>query len=539
MWGGALFVLLIGCVNVANLVLVRSRARMKELATRLALGASRFRVGRQLVTESVLLTLLSAAAGLAVGYAALQLLGTLNIQELPRGEEIRLDGVVVAYTVAIAAVIGLALGSIPVANVPANLTSVLREEGRSGTAGRGARTLRRALVVAQVGFAFVLLIGAGLLFASFRQVLAVDPGFNPDGVLTASIVLPRARYGDDDKVRGFTSEALRRMRALPGVVAAGATNTIPFGGDNNDSVILAEGYQMKPGESVISPSQVHVSPGYFEAMKVKLLRGRLFDERDGAKAPRTIVVDEKLAKRFWPNTDPIGRRMFLPQDINNLLATNDKTVWFTVVGVIGDVKLHTLTEDKQTVGAYYFAMEQDTVNGLTFAVKTAGDPLALSGSVRGVLAQVDRELPIFDIRTMDDWMQRSLVSRRSPVLLSLSFGAIALFLSAVGIYGVLAYLVTQRTKEIGIRIALGSSARGIFELVLREGLMLIGGGFVLGAIGAIVLRRSLASQLFGVSAADPVVLIVVTGILAGVAIAACAVPARRATRIDPIVALAE
>ena len=540
MWGGALFVLLIGCVNVANLVLVRSRARMKELATRLALGASRFRVGRQLVTESVLLTLLSAAAGLLVGYAALQLLGTLNIQEFPRGAEIRLDAVVVAGTVGLAAVIGFVLGLIPVANVlPANLTVVLREEGRGGTAGRGARTLRRALVVSQVAFAFVLLVGAGLLFASFRRVLAVDPGFNPDGVLTASVTLPRARYGDDDKLRGFTNEALRQMRALPGVAAAGATNSIPFGGNNSDSVILAEGYQMSPGESVISPSQVQVSPGYFEAMKVRLVKGRFFDERDVAKSPRTVVVDEKLAKRFWPTTDPIGRRMYLPQDINNLLATNEKTVWFTVVGVIGDIKLHTLTEDKQTVGAYYFAMEQDTVNGLTFAIRTAGDPVALTSSVRGVLSRIDRDLPVFDIQTMDVRMEKSLVSRRSPVLLSLSFGAIALFLSAIGIYGVLAYLVTQRTKEIGIRIALGSSARAIFDLVLREGLMLIGGGFVLGAIGAVALRKSMESQLFGVSAADPIVLIGVTGILAAVAIAACALPARRATRIDPIAALSE
>ena len=330
MWGGALFVLLIGCVNVANLVLVRSRVRLKELATRLALGAGKWRVARQLVTESVILTMIAAAAGLAVGYGALRLLGTINIQDLPRGEEIRLDGVVVAYTLAVSAIIGFVLGLIPVANVlPANLTVVLREEGRSGTAGRGARALRRTLVVAQVAFAFVLLVGAGLLFASFRRILAVQPGFNPDGVLTASISLPRARYANDQALIGFTHEALQRIRALPGVTAVGATDTIPFGGNNSDSVILAEGYQMKPGESVISPSAVDVTPGYFEAIGAKLVRGRYFDERDGAAAlkiaaiggrptaPGSIIVDETLAKRFWAGQDPIGRRMYKPNDIKD------------------------------------------------------------------------------------------------------------------------------------------------------------------------------------------------------------------------------
>jgi putative ABC transport system permease protein len=304
-------------------------------------------------------------------------------------------------------------------------------------------------------------------------------------------------------------------------------------------VILAEGYQMRPGESVISPSTVNVTPGYFDAMGVKLIRGRFFDQRDAAQAQHTIIVDEKLARRFWPNQDPIGRRMYTPEDINDLLAVTDKTVWLYVVGVIGDVKLRTLTEDKQTVGAYYYPMAQNTSRAMTFAAKTAGDPVALSSSVRGVLSQVDRELPVFEIRTMNEWMERSLVSRRSPVVLALSFGVLALLLSAIGIYGVLAYLVTLRTKEIGIRIALGGSARAIFELVLREGLLLIGGGFLMGAVGAFGLRKSLESQLFGVSATDPLVIAVVAALLAIVAVAACALPARRATRIDPIIALAE
>ena len=540
MWGGAVFVLLIGGVNVANLVLVRSRVRLKELATRLALGAGRLQIARQLITESVLLALCSAAAGLLVGYAGLRALEALNIEQIPRGSEIRLDGVVVAYTIGISILLGVVIGLIPVASVlPANLTTVLREEGRSGTSGRGARALRRSLVVAQVAFAFVLLVGAGLLFASFQRVLAINPGFNPDHVLSASISLPRTRSKDVPALRAFTGEALRRLRALPGVKAAGATDTIPFGGSHNDSVILAEGYQMKPGESLISPQAVDVTPGYFEAMNVALLKGRFFTDADGGSAPLVAIVDEKLANHFWPNQDPIGRRLYKPEDINNVLAVTPKTKFITVVGVIREVKLHELVENMQPVGAYYFPMDQDTSPGMTFALKTAAEPATLANSVRAAINGIDPQLPVFDTQTMEERTDKSLVSRKSPMLLSLSFGVVALFLSAIGIYGVLAYLVAQRRKEIGIRLALGSSGGAVFQLVLREGMLLIAVGFALGAAGAFALRRSLESQLVGVSATDPLVLAAASIVLAVVALAACAVPARRAMGIDPVVALTD
>jgi predicted permease len=540
LWGGASFVLLIGCVNVANLVLVRARARLKELATRLALGASPWQVARQLVTENLALALAAAGLGLAVGAVALRTLGNFDLGDLPYGSEIRLDGTATLYALGLSLGIGLVMGCLPVATVlPASLTNVLREEGRGSSGGRGAQALRRALVVTQVAFTFVLLVGAGLLLASFRRVLDVHPGFVAERVATASVVLPRERYADEDALRRFADEALRRAGALPGVVKAGLTDTIPFGGRMSDSVILAEGYQMKPGESVISPADVDVSPGYFEAMGVELVKGRLFQDGDAAGALPVLIVDEQLAQRFWPGQDPIGRRMYRPTDVRDLLAINEKTVFLTVVGVVRDVKLRDLAEGADRVGTYYFPMAQEPSRLLTFALKTAGDPGAVVPALRAAVAALDPELPVFDAQTMEQRTEKALLNRRSPAMLSLSFGALALLLSAVGLYGVLAYLVTQRRKEIGIRLALGSSGRAIFDLVLGEGLRLIGVGFALGAAFALALRTSLQSQLFGVQATDPLVLGSVTALLALVAFAACAIPARRATRIDPLVALSE
>jgi predicted permease len=530
MWGGSLFVLLIGCVNVANLALVRARSRLKELATRLALGAGRWQIARQLTIEHLLLAVAAAIAGIAIGYGALLSMDAVSLQALPRAQDIGLDRVVVMYTFAAAVALGLLLGLIPVAaTLSANVVGVLREEGRSATSGRGARSFRRGLVVAQVACAFVLLVGAGLLFASFRRVLAVDPGFRAGDVLTGAVSLPESRYADPDSRRRFTDEALRRVQALPGVKAAGATDSLPLGNSASASAILAEGYQAQPGESLLAPAEVRASNGYFEAIGARLVGGRFFDERDTAASPRVIIVDDRLARRFWPNQNPLGRRMYRPGDGDDLTAVTDKTEFMTVVGVVGEMKLQSLTDGDNRVGAYFIPLAQEARSDLTFVLTADRESSMMSGALRREVAAVDAQLPVFEMQPMSYWTDRSLASRRSPALLSIVFGFVALFLSAIGIYGVLAYLVTQRTKEIGIRVALGSSASSVFRLVLREGVLLVGAGLLAGAVGSFLLRRTLESQLFGVTASNPVVLLLVTAMLAVVALTACAVPARRAT----------
>jgi predicted permease len=441
---------------------------------------------------------------------------------------------------ALAMSVGILVGLVPVLNLRRmNLSQAFREEGRSGTSGRGARSARQVLVASQVAFAFMLLIGAGLLLVSFERILAVEPGFEPARLLTARVSPPGTRYPDDAQLEAFGNRLLQAIRALPGVEHAGITSVIPFGGDTDDSVILAEGYQMAPGESLISPYRISASPGYLEALQVPLKSGRLFADSDTASSQPVVIVDEVLARKFWPGQDPVGRRMFRPENRDELTKPGPNTRWITVVGVVGETKLAGLVNSDTRFGTYYFPVAQDAVRTMTLAVRTTGDPVTLTNSIRQTLGAIDPELPLYSVRTMEERISESLTDRRTPMVLAALFAGVALFLAAMGLYGVLAYQVAQRRKEIGIRMALGSEPKGIFALILREGIMLLGFGLAAGLVGAFAIRRAMESQLYGVSAMDPFVLGGVALVLALVATIACIVPARRAARIDPNVALAE
>ena len=540
LWAGVLVVLAIGAVNITNLVLIRSSARMRELATRHALGASLPRLTRSLITETVLLTMAGGVLGLGIGYLALMALGSIGLDALPRANEIRINPQVVGFALGLALLVGIVIGLAPVARLGRlNLSQAFREEGRSGTAGHGTRMVGRLLVASQVAFAFMLLTGAGLLLTSFERVLAVEPGFNPSNLLTARVTPPASRYADDAATRLFADRFVSSVRSIPGVQSAGLVSTIPFGGDFSDSVILAEGYRMAPGESLISPYRVIASPGYIETLGIPLKSGRTFTDSDTESSPLVVIVDERLAKKFWPGVDPIGRRMFKPENPKDLTATDKNTHWITVIGVVGETKMAGLVTTEDRVGTYYFPIRQASQRGLTLAVRTNGDPLSIAPAIRQRLRAIDPELPLYSVRTMTDRMNESVADRRTPMIVAIVFAVVALFLAAIGIYGVLAYQVSQRTREIGIRLALGSDSRRVFGLIAGEGMTLMLGGFAVGVAGAFAIRRTMATQLYAVNAMDPVVLGSVGAVLAIVAFAACTLPARRAARIDPIIALSD
>ena len=538
LWGGAVLVLLIGGLNIANLALTRLSLRRKEMATRIALGAGGKQLMRQLILENLGLALLGGVSGIGLGAGLLRMLSVIGLEHLPRAREVHMDVAVVLVSLGLSVAAGLFVGLFPIASVSKiGISDALHEDSRTGTTGKKTRSVRQLLVAAQIGFAFALLMGAALFLTSFRRLLQVDPGFRPEGVVTASVALPRSKYAKAEDWRKFMDRALPAMRAIPGVSLAGATDVIPLSGNHNDSVILAEGYQMKPGESLISPLSMDVTAGYLEAMGISMVRGRSFDERDSENAPRVVVVDERLAQHFWPNSDPVGRRMYLPGNPKDLLKIDEHTVWLTVVGVAHTLRYEHLDDSGATVGAYYFPNSQDPDNNFTFALKTSGNPDSVMRALRVEMFRLDPDLAVFDVHSMSERIDLSLSSRRTSMLLANAFGGVALFLATLGIYGVLAYLVAQRTREIGIRVALGSTRTSILRLVLWEGFELVLIGLVLGIIGAASLQKVVATEIYGVRPLDPLVLASVMGVLTIVALAACAVPARRAMRVDPIVAL--
>ncbi len=540
LWGGVLFVVLIAAVNIANLSLVRANGRMKELATRNAIGAGGRRIAKQLITEATLLTLVGAGLGIGLGFLSLNAIEWIGFTDLPRAHEIRLDGVVLAVTLAPAILLGIVVGAGPALQLArVNLSNVLREEGRSGTAGRTSKAVRRSLVVAQVALAFVLLIGAGLLLASFQRLLGVDPGFVAENVLTGRLSPLATRYKDDIALRGYTDRVLTRIRALPGIEAAGASSFLPFSWDGSSTVVIPEGYAPKPGESVVSPNQLYVTPGYFEAMKIRLKSGRFFIASDTAEAPKSVVVDENLARKFWPNQDPVGKRLYMPDSPEDVARPGPKVTWMTVVGVVGEVKMKGLVEGGETAraGAFYAVMAQHESRGIGLAIRAKGDLPSTQAAVTRALAEIDPDVPMTDVFSMSARIDKSLNPRRAPMLLSLGFGVVALLLASIGLYGVLAYHVSQRTREIGIRMALGSDTSGILRLILGEGGVLVAAGLAGGLIGAVVLRGAFASQLYGVGALDPLVMAATIGVLGFTSLVACWGPARRAAKVSPLVAL--
>ncbi|HXO20335.1 MAG TPA: ABC transporter permease [Thermoanaerobaculia bacterium] len=522
--GAVGFVLLIACANVANLLLARAAARQREFAIRAALGAGRGRLLREMLTESLPLCLLGGTAGVLVALWGTDLVVRLVPAGLPRAEGIGMDGRVLAFTLAVSLLTGLTFTLIPgLQAARATLNETLKEGGRGGTDSPGRRRARGVLVIAELALSLVLLIGAGLMIRSFAQLSEVDPGFRPAGLLTARVNLPDAKYGDDRKSIAFFDDLLSRLAALPGAKSAAAVAPLPLSGNQISLAVLPVGRPARPGEKR-SANWRTVSAGYFRTMGIPLLRGRAFDRRDGPSA-RAMIVNQTMARREWPGEDPLGKRV--------TIGWNDITC--EVVGVVGDVRHQRLDVD---AGAeMYTAYPETPYSRMDLVVRAAGDPRRLAGALRAAVRQVDPDQAVYSLRPMTELMSQSKARARFGLVLLGAFAGLALALAAVGIYGVMAYTVVQRTHEIGIRMALGAGRVRVLRLVVRDGAALALAGLALGTAGALAVTRFLSSLLFAVSTRDPLTFAAVPAILGGVALLASYLPARRATRVDPLVAL--
>jgi predicted permease len=528
--GVVLAVLLIACANVANLLLMRATGRYRELAIRTTLGAGQWRLVRQLVTEGLLLSGLGGLGGIALGLAGVRGLVALSSRQIPGVSEAALHPPVLLFTLALAVATGLVFGVVPALSViRGNTSALLKEDATRGSASRGTSFMRASLVVVETALALVLLVGAGLLVKSFGRLQGVDPGFASENVLTTGIALPSNRYGDAPSRRAFWGRVLGKLREIPGVTAAGLTSNVPFSGNVSSGSYAIVGYTPGPSEAAPHGRQEVVGGDYFRAMGIPLIEGRVFTDGDTADSPPVVVVDQYLAKRYFEGRSAVGQQ---------LRRGGAQTPPFTIVGVVGTINSIDLGQPVAKERIYYPVAQQPRP-GMALVLKTGLDPADLVAQVRSAVQAIDPEQPLADVRTMDEWVSRSLEGRRTPMLLFALFGAVALVLSAIGIYGVLAFNVAQRVREFGIRQALGASRRAILSLVFTQGLRTAGVGLVLGLAASWLLSHYLQSLLFGVQARDWAVFSSVTILLMGVAALACYVPARRATRIDPMVALRE
>lgn len=531
--GSVGFVLLIACANVANLMLSRALARQREIAVRTALGATRWHIVRQLLTESVLISTLGGALGLLICLLSVKWIHILGTKSIPRLQDVGVDARVLLFSLLLSFFSGILFGLVPALRVSRlDLNSTLKDASR-GSAGTSAvwsrgNHFRRLVVVAELALSLVLLVGAGLLIRSFARLQDVSPGFNPRGVLTFDLTMTGRRYNDKPTVLNTYRQLWQGLEHSPGAIAAGGITSLPLSDAFAWTPITVEGRVPLPGEKFLNADERVVAGHYFEAMQIPLRRGRFFNDQDDTNKPIAVIVDEYMAEQLWPGQDPIGKRI-------HIVELPSKDPWQTVVGVVGRVKQDSLDSNPRI--AFYLAHTQFPSRAMTVAFRGSTSPAALLAACKNELRKLDPNLPMYYVRTMEQRVDESLARQRFSMLLLGVFASIALALATIGIYGVMAYLVNQGTRELGIRIALGASPRNILTLVVRQGMALALAGVTLGLAASFLLTGLLRSLLFGVQATDPITFVGISLLLAIITLLACYIPAQRAARIDPLISL--